>query len=77
MIGICYYITKPSAAALGIAESENNVVNSTESFGKNPNFAVLTLSRFLNLILNIQSVVFASSWLSLDGMKNGDSAKIL
>lgn len=63
--------------ALWIPERKDTVVSSTESFGQNPNFAVLALSRFLNLILNIQGIVFASSWLLLDGMKNGDSAKNL
>lgn len=63
--------------ALGIPERKDTVVISTESFGRNPNFAVLAPSRFLNLILNIQGIVFASSWLLLDGLKIGDSAKIL
>lgn len=63
--------------ALGIPERKDAVVISTESFGWNPNFAVLAPSRFLNLILNIQGIVFASSWLLLDGLKIGDSAKIL
>lgn len=63
--------------AVGIPETQYTVVSSTESFGKNPNFTVVTLSSFLNLIFYIQGIVFASSWLLLNGMKNGDSAKIL
>lgn len=71
-----YYITKPSMVAAGIPRKDT-VVSSTEAFGQNTNLAVLALSRIKNLILNIQGIVFASSWSLLDGMKNGDSAKIV
>lgn len=58
MSAICLLCNKTKH---GFSRNYYIIVSFNKSFGKNPNFAVLTLSRFLNVILYFQSIAFASS----------------